>query len=224
MSKVEVVSDLVHLSGNISTPIIAVNGIPAVDICIGNPAHCIRRETIHDMIGKITCRSAEDIEEFARDSVAHHAISIRGTYRGQIYGNYPIRYVSVRSSFGICLDEVELVMTASRVLRCEIDGIHPIAEDTVANKGFAGSGGIIQRVDANGEHSLVPSRTANRRCNSARARPCSSVVPGDASRSRRSPKISDKTSGALPFMLALPLAISGVPTGRVMRERPETIP
>lgn len=34
----------------------------------------------------------------------------------------------------------------------DFDGIHPIAEDAVANNGFAWSGGIIRRINANGEH------------------------------------------------------------------------
>lgn len=54
MGEVEIVSDLVHLTRYIVTPLIGIDRVPAIDVGVGNAAHCPAGKAVHHVVGKCT--------------------------------------------------------------------------------------------------------------------------------------------------------------------------
>ncbi len=84
MTKVQGMTDFMHLNRQISTPPIAVHRQPTVHVGIGDAGHGIFRKTIHGKVCKLSrVLDAEDGVESPRDFISHRGISLGDAREGK---------------------------------------------------------------------------------------------------------------------------------------------
>jgi hypothetical protein len=150
--------NLVHLSAHIITPLIAVDGVPAINIGVSDSTHRACWQAIHNMVCQLGRRhSTEILVESSRNGILHDAVALRSRHVNPDSGDSIAdtsfsTVVSTDPSPGGCLLEVELAVRTRCVLCGDVDRIpeHKSGESTLLGSSFS-----IIRDDSNHKNRLV---------------------------------------------------------------------